>query len=282
MKNNKKIATCLLLGMMAGMTAKQAAAELYVSPITDDSSINNTQTKSAPLPSATAFVSSSAKSVSAPTVQIAAPLAQPVVTPVATQLSVATPVVINSIAINKPIAMKYGRNVPLFIAMDKIVPHTDGWIVNIDDGLSNKLVSWNGGDDWRGVLSSIASKNGLTIKVNDLEHAVGVSSSSLLAEQMASKSNKVWRLRTDKTLRENLDEWAKKAGWYLKWDESLKIDYPITNSAVLTGDFVGKGGVVDRVIYSLRNQEKPLTAVFYKANNVVLITEAGYKQEGAN
>lgn len=178
--------------------------------------------------------------------------------------------------------MRYGKNIPLSVVFDKLVPKYEGWTVNMEDGLASRKVSWSGGETWKEVLSRISNDNSFTIIVNEAEKAIGVSGSMVMAENLAHKQNQIWKLESHKTLKENLTAWATKAGWSLEWDNGLDIDYPVTNNAVLVGAFAGKGGVIDRVVYSLRNQERPLTAVFYKANNVVLIKEAGFKQSGKN
>lgn len=175
--------------------------------------------------------------------------------------------------------MRFGRNVPLFVALEKIIPGSKDWYIHVDDGLENSIVDWEGGESWEDVLRIISDQNNLVIRINKEERSVGVSKNAKLAEHLAHPIPKVWRLQDDLTLRENLAKWAERAGWSLEWDEKLNIDFPISHSAVLTGDFVGVGGVVDQVMYSLKDSEKPLTAQFYEINNVVLVTEAGYKQE---
>jgi hypothetical protein len=119
------------------------------------------------------------------------------------------------------------------------------------------------------------------IVINTEEKAIGVSSNGKLATSLAKQIPQVWKLEPGKSLRENLIVWSGRAGWSLQWDPSLNFDYPVDHGAVLTGQFTGEGGVVDQVLYSFRNAPKPLTAVFYEANNVVLITNAGFKQEVA-
>ena len=290
----------LALAVLAAVGGFSAAvnAELYVSPVVSSSQSGGFD----PL-------LGSPSSQPAPSVQVARPAITSSQQTAAVALAVASSVASSGAPVPKPVVvqqprsglllrgnevatsssttysapiMKYGKNIPLSVVFDKIVPKYEGWTVNIEDGLGTRKVSWNGGDTWKEVLSKISNENHFTIFVNESEKAIGASVSMVMAENLAHKQNQIWKLETSKTLKENLIAWAAKAGWSIQWDQGLDIDYPITNGAVLLGSFAGKGGVVDKVIYSLRNQERPLTAVFYKANNVVLIKEAGFKQENAN
>lgn len=175
--------------------------------------------------------------------------------------------------------MRFGKNVPLFVAFDKIIPESNEWKINFDSGLENFPVDWEGGNDWEGVIKAISEQNDIDISVNYEEMAIGVARDSNLAFHLAKKIPQVWRLGTDESIRGNLVSWAKKAGWKVAWDKKLRIDYPVIYSATFTGKFEGKGGVVDQLILSLSNEDVPLKATFYQGNSVVLITEAGYSQE---
>ncbi|MND11573.1 Toxin co-regulated pilus biosynthesis protein Q [compost metagenome] len=294
---HKKNALALaMLAVMCGITSTAAIAELYVSPVVSSSQpggfdpIAGAPTAKPAAP--TSFVSANAQAQAVANAVKAA--GAPVPLPVGSALPTYKPVVVpatNSKFLNSPSGasqvaaapvMKYGKNIPLSVVFDKLVPKYEGWTVNMEDGIGTKKVSWNGGNTWKEVLSKISNENGFTIVVNEAEKAIGVSSSMVLAESLAHKQNQIWKIESGKGLRENLTAWATKAGWKIQWDENLDVDYPITNSAVLVGPFAGKGGVIDRVIYSLRNKDRPLTAVFYTGNNVVLIKDAGFKQSNGN
>lgn len=178
--------------------------------------------------------------------------------------------------------MKFGKNVPIFVALEKIVPSSNEWFIHIDDGLENKTVSWKGGNSWEDVLSTIAEQNNLYIKINNAERAIGISTNSDVAYQLAKKIPTVWRLSEKLSLRENISHWCKKAGWNLEWDPILNVDYPVVHGAVLTGKFVGQGGVIDQLLFSLKDNTKPLRAEFHTLNKVLLVTNAGYRQEVMN
>jgi hypothetical protein len=249
---NKLVLVAFSLFSLAGL-AQSVSAELYVSPVVRDS---------------VKFDNTGPKDLSAP------PQAA---------ISGASTVHGDFVMKDKPeslsTVMRFGQNVPLFVAIEKVVPQSADWKINVDSGLENSIVNWEGGESWEDVISIIAKQNNLSIIINVDEKAIGISKDNRLATSLAMKSPQVWRLETNKTLRQNLEAWATKAGWKLEWDSRLNIDYPITNGAVLTGNFVGKDGVVDQVLYSLKKKQKPLRAEFHTLNNVLLITEAGFKQE---
>lgn len=177
--------------------------------------------------------------------------------------------------------LRYGTNVPLFVALEHIVPESEAWTVHLDQGMENQVVNWEGGTTWQGVLTAIADQNHLSLVMNHKDRVVGVARSEDLAIHLAKTIPEVWRLTPGKTLKENLEVWAEQANWSLSWSDELTIDYPITQSATLTGSFTGTGGVVDRLISAFKNEPIPLTAVFYTQNNVVRVREAGFAQ-GAN
>lgn len=172
----------------------------------------------------------------------------------------------------------FGKNVPLFVALENLLPPGSSHQVVLQPGIENMPVSWNGATDYRHAFKQIEANHKLSIVINDEHRRIGVARSAQLAEQISNRGQDVWVLQDNSSLRTNLEAWAKKANWRLDWG-STQIDYPVDHGATLIGKFDGAGGVVDRVLSSTRGRETPLTAVFYKGNNVVLVTEAGYKPE---
>lgn len=176
-----------------------------------------------------------------------------------------------------PFALGFGTDIPLSMAVKQIIP--DGcWKVNIDESLANQRVSWTGGRPWDEVLDRMAKDHGLVVSINKNECVIGVSKSQLTAPALASRTNKVWQLKSGESLRENLMAWASAAGWTLQWD--LTIDYEIEHSATLVGEFAGADGVVSKVVTSFESAKSPLKATFYSGNKVIRITDGGYTQGG--
>lgn len=253
MKNNYKKLALAALGLSVCMASQPALSELYVSPVVRDSVKFDATEKAEDNAKASDTISGES-------------------TVHGRFMMKDTPETLSTL-------MRFGRNVPLFVALEKIIPGSKDWYIHVDEGLENSIVDWEGGESWEDVLRVISDQNDLHIRVNKEERSVGVSKNAKLAEHLAHPIPQVWKLDSSLTLRENLAKWSERAGWSLEWDESLTYDYPIRHGAVLTGNFVGVGGVVDQVMFSLKDSKKPLTAEFYETNNVVLVKEAGYKQE---
>ncbi|MCP1674269.1 hypothetical protein J2T57_001371 [Natronocella acetinitrilica] len=170
---------------------------------------------------------------------------------------------------------RFGRNVPLFVAIESLVPMADGWKANIDEGLENRSVSWDGGDDWQSVLAVIARQNSLAIVVNEDARAVGVSSSASLAPHLAKPTPQVWRMRPGKSLIENLADWASDAGWYLD-SSAIDYDYAIPQGATFTGPFLQ---VIGEALDAFERAERPIRAQAHTGNRVIQLLSGGYKQE---
>ena len=169
-------------------------------------------------------------------------------------------------------AYRFGSNVPLFVAVEHIVPN-DQYQVNIDDLISDRSISWEGGNTWKGVMKSIAEQNKLAITVNEREKVIGISTQTDISEALAQSERQVWRVLEGRTLKENLDVWAKQSGWNLYWD--VEVDYSIPHSAVLFGDIKSS---LDVLLTSFSDKLVPLSAELHKGNKVIQIDEGGYRR----
>jgi hypothetical protein len=179
---------------------------------------------------------------------------------------------------SKPINTLFGRDVPLSAALEILVPNSKSWSIVYEPGIENKRVSWRDVPTWKDALGQISKDNGIIIGLNENAKRIAVTYSADLAQKLAQPGNNVWELKAGSSLRENLIEWGKIAGWEVDWADTL-IDYPIDHSATLVGQFYGKGGVVDRVLAATQQRETPLIGNFYKGNHVVVISVAGYNPE---
>lgn len=171
--------------------------------------------------------------------------------------------------------LRFGQNVPIMVALDKLVP-AEIYSVNYDEELESVLVSWRGGETWIETVTAISEQNDIDLFVNHQERVIGVSKDTQVAMHLASAKPQVWRLRPELTLKENIEAWSKSAGWSVAW--GVDFDFPVDHKATIFGAFDGKNGPVDQVLQSYQSQSTPLTAHYYK-NKVVRITEAGFRQE---
>jgi hypothetical protein len=172
----------------------------------------------------------------------------------------------------------YGRNVPLFVAVENVVPDIDTWAVHIDKGLENMVVNWRGGGTWQEILETIGEQNALAVVINNDQRAIGISHSEELAPYLAYRIPQVWRMDPALSLGENLDQWVERAGWRLD-RTALSIDYPIHHGATFTGELKE---VLNEVLGAFANAEVPLQARLYRANRVVRLMEGGYDKEVVN
>ncbi len=285
MNTNKilKVGKVFLSLSTAGLISFGAQASLYVSPVTKDSASLNYNTN------VTAYNNHNNKPLTA-TGQLFSDVSQVHSTQQLQSLkrgsrNGSTPNVglTMSVTGEKPsILIQKGTDLPLHMVMENIVPMSDGWKVNYGPNLQSKYVSWNGGDTWEGVITVLSDQNGLHSEINHSEKVVGIAKSSRIALHLAKKVPTVWRLEKT-SLRQNLLAWTKQAGWGLEWDDTGgAIDFELNHEAVFTGELVGKGGVIDQLLKSLESSNKldtPLSAKFYKKNNVVEVKRGGYKQD---
>lgn len=168
---------------------------------------------------------------------------------------------------------RYGENAPLFLALEKVVPNSDDWDIKVEKGLENHPVSWSGGDTWEGVVNAIADQNSLGIVVNHAEKVIGVAREGKVADAMASQSQRVFRLDGSKSLRENLDSWAKQAGYkkVIFTREIRNLEYPVID-AVFLGELNSHGGAMHKLLAALNEDaQTPLKAEFREGNGVILI-----------
>jgi hypothetical protein len=287
------------LGIMSSMASMNARADLYVSPVTKDSAsvnyVNNVVNGKAPatnvnqqgrqVNSNQGFYQSEQRTVNnelTPTGNVFAQAMQQDSrgTHSAQQGHNGNLGYEMSVYNQAPvILMNQGKDIPLFVAVEGIVPDISSWMVHYDEGMHNLDMTWSGGDTWEGVLHTLGLQNKIFVEINHAERVIGLGNSANIAKHLAKKVPTVWRVDTSKSLRENLTEWSEKAGWELAWDSSLMIDYPVNHNAVFTGDLVGKDGAVDSILSSYKNADIPLKVKFYKKNKVVLVTRGGFEQE---
>ncbi|AYG47692.1 hypothetical protein DV532_25695 (plasmid) [Pseudomonas sp. Leaf58] len=264
----------LLTAALIGAACSNAVhAELYISPVVRDSvTYQKPADVPAPAPSFTDLTKAPVPYNPAPAVPVPAP---------ATQKVVGTSTVHGKFEMEstkRTGEMSFGKNVPLFAALENLVPNSKSWSIVFEPGTENTPVSWRDAANWRDALDQISKNNRLVIAVNEQAKRISVSRTADMAQKLAQPGSQVWTLKAGKSLRENLNDWAAKANWQIDWSKT-EMNYPIDHTATLVGPFAGKGGVLDRVLSATADRQTPLTGRFYRGNNVVVITEAGYSPE---
>lgn len=200
----------------------------------------------------------------------------------------------------------WANDIELMTALKQVVPN--GWkakkVGNVD--MSQK-VSWQGGKPWVDILGNIATTSGFSAKVdwtnkevtvigstaaitstsgknpfstNNTNTTTKIGSSSLNSAisttPVVSSYSQTWLLSKNKTLKENIQDWATKAGWTVSWDAP---DYRIVADVTLTGSLDDKNGPIARIIAAYQTAEQPLIARLSEGNKVIRIESRNYRQE---
>lgn len=195
----------------------------------------------------------------------------------------------------------WANDLPLSTALKQIVP--DGWKAKKVGSIDlNKKVSWKGGKPWVNVLDDLATNNGfkanvdwssktLTINSLSLENKVAnpvvsnvsrtskpvfTSTTSSISPSYTYSSGGTWLLDHNKTLKENIESWARQAGWTVSWDAP---DYRIVADVTLTGSIDSTDGPIARIIAAYKDAQQPLVAKISEGNKVIRIESRNYNQE---
>lgn len=82
-----------------------------------------------------------------------------------------------------------------------------------------------------------------------------------------------WEVVPTKTLRENIEEWAKRENWIVVWEGA---DYPIYSRATFKGSFTSSEGPLAQLIGAYDDSEQPLRVVLKGKSRVVHVTNRNY------
>ncbi len=198
----------------------------------------------------------------------------------------------------------WAKDIPLSTALKQVVPN--GWKARKSGNVDlNQPVSWTGGKDWVSVLGDLTSDYSFSANVNWNTREIfitplGSSTINTTPNSVAPRpvftgatttkfanpvSNSVssgysysqtWTLSKSKTLRENIESWAKQAGWTVSWGAP---DYRIPADVTLTGAIDANNGPIARVIAAYKDADQPLRAVLSSGNKVIRIESRNFQQE---
>lgn len=208
----------------------------------------------------------------------------------------------------------WGDQIELSIVLKQIVPDGWKAITKNGIDLSQK-VSWKANNEnWIDVFGKIADKNnfkanvdwnlrkielignGVSVKTPEIVKTPVIvskpivstpvkpifsnpskSNYSSISSQPVSNvySNQLWHMDKEKSLRENIESWAKKEGWTVSWSAP---DYPIISSFDLTGRLDDEKGPVITIIKKYENAQQPLVVKIFKGNRVIRVENRNYEQ----
>jgi hypothetical protein len=209
----------------------------------------------------------------------------------------------------------WGDQIELSIVLKQIVPDGWKAVTKNGIDLSQKVSWKANNENWIDVFGKIADKNNFkanvdwnTRKIELIGNGVSVKTPVIVNTPVVSKqvvsapvkpifsnpsktsystissqpsSNvyssqvQVWHMDKDKSLRENIEAWAKKEGWTVSW---AAPNYPIIASFDLTGRLDDKDGPVITIIKKYENAQQPLVAKIFKGNKVIRIENRNYEQ----
>lgn len=90
-----------------------------------------------------------------------------------------------------------------------------------------------------------------------------------------SSANQAWRLNASMTLRQNVEAWARQAGWNkVVWEGA---DYPIAAPAVFHGSFASPTGPLAQLIEGFSQSDQPLIVKLTTMDKVVHVYNQSYQ-----
>ena len=148
-----------------------------------------------------------------------------------------------------------------------------GWSLQAPSSLKRMNVRWpQHTGQWLTGLDAVGRQYGIVFDVNTHKKEVQArarSASHTPAPGKPRHSVTKWRIVKGKSLRDNLEAWAKKAGWSLIW--SAYVDYPILASATMKGPSFEEA--VKELAEALKHTRAPLN--FKVSSNKVLRVSGG-------
>ncbi|KAG0189380.1 hypothetical protein DFQ28_003506 [Apophysomyces sp. BC1034] len=168
----------------------------------------------------------------------------------------------------------FGRDVKLADVLKQIAPV--GWSIYKTDDLTErfdkKLVSWRGGRRWVEVLDVLANDQGLGVEVVWKKKQLYVEKKpyeSAAAQRPSKPVQMAWVAKSGSTLRESVRDWAKKAGWELRWMPD-DLDYPIIGNLTYDGTFES---AITGIFRAYEKAERPMLVDGNPKQKVLVITE---------
>lgn len=200
-----------------------------------------------------------------------------------------------------------GFDVPLDEAFKAIIP--DNFRL-IDNQVSmRKLASWKGHRPWASILTDLARSADFYAHIDwnrrEVSLAPKTSQSTLHNSRQAMMHAhhvnhvaqhqgysvkpivlppsypmqppvpNVWTLNPAFTLKENISNWARLAGWTVVWDA---VDYPVVATATFSGQFNDANGPLAQIFKGFEGSEQPLSVTLTQKDRVVYVKNAVYER----
>lgn len=129
--------------------------------------------------------------------------------------------------------------------------------------VKSALVTYKTGD----VEKTEAKDQAPAKKVTKKVHKAKTTKAVAKKEQTAAGT---WTLNPGVTLRDNLAQWATKAGYKLVWDQQAP-NYMINAKATFSGEFLGEDGALSQVIHNYKDEPRSLKVSVKDGNKVIYV-----------
>ena len=170
----------------------------------------------------------------------------------------------------------WAKDVPLDLAVRSILPQ--GWALNqeaLKGSAVVRTVSWSGGKPWPEVLRGLAHHAGFDAELNWDSRTAVLTPVPPPAPIVVAPPAPTWDLDAQHTLRENIEAWAKKAGWNrVVWEGA---DYPIVAPARFVGELDSPSGPLAKIIEAYEDSDQPLTVELSTWDKVIHVTNRNFR-----
>lgn len=85
-----------------------------------------------------------------------------------------------------------------------------------------------------------------------------------------------WILNPGLSLKQNVIDWAKQAGWHVEWSA---VDYPVVAKVVFHGAFDADNGPIATIIQAYKQASQPLTAHLTTMDHVVYVENTTFQPQ---
>lgn len=160
-------------------------------------------------------------------------------------------------------AMSYGTDELLVEVLDELRPNKE-WLIRMDSGLKDYLVSWRSNAQWYEILEAIDKQNNVNIFLNHDEKVIGTSKELKALPYLSMREPMLWRISSRETLKENLERWAFILKYELVWN--VDSDYPIEADAAFYGPLFGEKGALNKTFRSINSAFKNIEKLGYRVN----------------
>lgn len=156
------------------------------------------------------------------------------------------------------VVFKPAQQLSINEALAQLLPM--GWTAQVHPAWQNYAVSWPAGERWSDVLAGIGQKLGADMLIDWSQRRV----------VLDPAIRNAWVLR-GKSLRENIERWARQAGWHFRWQIQGYRDLTISVDSVLPLELTLQQAL-EHIVKSYRYEQIiNLKADFFESNLTIVL-----------